>query len=112
MVVARALRDAGMEVIYLGASPRVGADEIMQTVVQEAADVIGVSILSGSPVVIVSKIMAARDERGLQDIPVVVGGIIPDEEVAELKGFGVASVFHPGASLTEVCDTVYRLGAG
>jgi methylmalonyl-CoA mutase C-terminal domain/subunit len=112
MVVARGLRDAGMEVIYLGASPEVGAREIIQTQLQEAADVIGVSILSGAPTVIVSKLLAERDQNGLQDVPVVVGGIIPDEEIEELKKLGVAEVFHPGASLEEICETVRRLGRG
>ena len=110
MVVARGLRDAGMEVIYLGASPDVGAQEIIQTQLQEAADVIGVSILSGAPGVIVSKLIEERNRNGLQDVPVVVGGIVPDEEVEELKKLGVAAVFHPGASLQEICDTVHRLG--
>ena len=110
MVVARGLRDAGMEVIYLGASPEVGAQEIIQTQLQEAADVIGVSILSGAPGVIISKLMEERNRNGLQDVPVVVGGIVPDEEVEELEKLGVAAVFHPGSSLQEICDTVHRLG--
>ena len=112
MVIARALRDAGMEVVYLEASPQVGAREIVQTQMQEAADVIGMSILSGSPLVIVSKLIAERDKHGLQDVPVVVGGIVPDEEVEELKKIGVAAVFHPGTSLNEMVRTVRDLAGG
>jgi methylmalonyl-CoA mutase C-terminal domain/subunit len=112
MVIARALRDAGMEVVYLEASPQVGAKEIIQTQMQEAADVIGMSILSGSPAVIVSKLLAERDRNGLTDVPVVVGGIVPEEEVEALKRRGVAAVFHPGASMTEIVTTIRRLAEG
>ena len=112
MVIARAFRDAGMEVVYLEASPEVGAREIVQTQKQEAADVIGMSILSGSPMVIVSKLVAERDKHGLRDVPVVVGGIVPDEEVEELKKIGVAAVFHPGTPLNEMVQTVRNLAGG
>lgn len=112
MVIARALRDAGMEVVYLEASPDVGAKEIIQTQMQEAADVIGMSILSGSPAVIVSKLINLRNQNGLQDVPVVIGGIIPDEEVRELKDMGVAAVFQPGTSMGEIVGTIRKLATG
>lgn len=90
LVVARGLRDAGMEVIYLEASPHIGAKEIIKTALEEGVDIIGLSILSGSPKIIVSRILAMRDQMGISDVPVIVGGIIPDEEVEELRKIGAA----------------------
>lgn len=109
IVVAQALRDAGMEVIYLEASPSIGPREIVETAIQEDVDVIGLSILSGSPIVIVSKIISEKDYRGIPEVPVIVGGIIPDEELEELKRIGVSSVFMPGTPLSEIVDRINEI---
>ncbi len=109
LVVATALRDAGMEVVYLEASPRVGLREIVQTALQEDVDVIGMSILSGSPGVILSNLLKIRDEMGLGHIPVIAGGIFPEEEIAELKSKGVAEIFRPGTPTDSIVKAVREL---
>lgn len=109
LVVARGLRDAGMEVIYLEASPHIGAKEIIKTALEEGVDIIGLSILSGSPKIIVSRIMAMRDQMGISDVPVIVGGIIPDEEVEELRKIGAAGIFLPGTYMETIVKEIYRL---
>ena len=109
LVVARGLRDAGMEVIYLEASPRIGAKEIIKTALEEGVDIIGLSILSGSPKIIVSRIMAMRDQMGISDVPVIVGGIIPDEEVEELRKIGAAGIFLPGTYMETIVKEIHRL---
>ena len=109
LVVARGLRDAGMEVIYLEASPHIGAKEIIKTALEEGVDIIGLSILSGSPKIIVSRIMAMRDQMGISDVPVIVGGIIPDEEVKELRKIGAAAIFLPGTYMEAIVKEIYRL---
>jgi methylmalonyl-CoA mutase C-terminal domain/subunit len=109
LVVARALRDAGMEVIYLEASPHIGAREIIKTALEEGVDIIGLSILSGSPKIIVSRILAMRDQMGISDVPVIVGGIIPDEEVEELRKIGAAGIFLPGTYMETIVKEIYRL---
>ena len=109
LVVARALRDAGMEVIYLEASPHVGVREIIKTALEETVDIIGLSILSGSPKIILSKIIATRDEMGISDVPVIAGGIIPDEEEEELRKLGVAGLFSPGTYMETIVKEIYRL---
>jgi len=109
LVVARGLRDAGMEVIYLEASPHIGAKEIIKTALEEGVDIIGLSILSGSPKIIVSRIMAMRDQMGISDVPVIVGGIIPDEEVEELRKIGAAGIFLPGSYMEAIVKEIYRL---
>jgi len=109
LVVARGLRDAGMEVIYLEASPHIGAKEIIKTALEEGVDIIGLSILSGSPRIIVSRIMAMRDQMGISDVPVIVGGIIPDEEVEELRKIGAAGIFLPGSYMEAIVKEIYRL---
>lgn len=109
LVVATALRDAGMEVIYLEASPRVGLREIVQTALQEDVDIIGMSILSGSPAIILSKLLKIRDEMGLSHIPVIAGGIFPEEEIEELKRKGVAAIFRPGTPTESIVKTVREL---
>jgi len=111
LVVAAALRDAGMEVIYLEASPRVGLREIVQAAMQEDVDVIGMSILSGSPGIILPKLLKIRDKMGLKHIPVVAGGIFPEEEIEELKAAGVAGIFRPGAPAESIVETVRELAA-
>jgi methylmalonyl-CoA mutase C-terminal domain/subunit len=100
-VIARALRDAGFEVIYSGLhrSP----DEIVQAAVQEDVDVLGISILSGAHNTLVPKILDGLEEYGaLADTLVLVGGIIPDEDKADLREEGVAEIFGPGASMDEM----------
>ena len=109
LVVARGLRDAGMEVIYLEASPHIGAKEIIKTALEEGVDIIGLSILSGSPRIIVSRIMAMRDQMGISDVPVIVGGIIPDEEVEELRKIGAAAIFLPGTYMETIVKEIHRL---
>ena len=109
LVVARGLRDAGMEVIYLEASPHIGAKEIIKTALEEGIDIIGLSILSGSPKIIVSRIIAMRNQMGISDVPVIVGGIIPDEEVEELRKIGAAGIFLPGTYMETIVKEIYRL---
>jgi methylmalonyl-CoA mutase C-terminal domain/subunit len=99
-VIARALRDAGMEVIYTGL--RQTPEMIVNAALQEDVQVIGLSILSGAHNVIVPRVMELLREKEMNDVLVVVGGIIPDEDAAELKKQGVAAVFQPGASLETI----------
>ncbi len=96
-VIARALRDAGMEVIYTGL--RQTPEQIVKAALEEDADVIGLSILSGAHTTIVPQLMKLVKERRMEDVMVVVGGIIPDADIGALKALGVAEVFQPGASL-------------
>ena len=96
-VIARALRDAGMEVIYTGL--RQTPEMIAGAALQEDADVVGLSILSGAHNTIVPRVTQLLREKGLEDVLLVVGGIIPDGDIAELKQQGVAAVFQPGASM-------------
>jgi methylmalonyl-CoA mutase C-terminal domain/subunit len=100
LVVARALRDAGMEVIYTGL--RQTPEQIVEAALQEDVDGIGVSILSGAHRFLVSRIMELLKEKGMDDVPVFVGGIIPDEDIPVLRKMGVAEVFQPGSSLEKV----------
>src|SRR6188472_2517819 len=101
-VVARALRDAGMEVIYTGL--RQTPEQIVAAAVQEDANVIGLSILSGAHNSICARIMDLLRERGAGDVLVVLGGIVPDADLAGLKAMGVAAVFRPGTSMQEIID--------
>ncbi len=103
-VIARALRDAGMEVIYTGL--RQTPEMIVNAALQEDVQVIGLSILSGAHNAIVPRIMELLREKELTDILVVVGGIIPDQDAAELKRLGVAEVFQPGASLEKIVSFI------
>jgi methylmalonyl-CoA mutase C-terminal domain/subunit len=96
-VIARALRDAGMEVIYTGL--RQTPEMIVNAALQEDAQVIGLSILSGAHNAIVPRVMELLREKDMGDVLVVVGGIVPDQDVEALKRQGVAEVFQPGASL-------------
>jgi methylmalonyl-CoA mutase C-terminal domain/subunit len=93
-VVARALRDAGMEVIYTGL--RQTAEQIVETALQEDVDVIGLSILSGAHKTLFPKIMELLKKKGLTDVMVFAGGIIPEEDIPQLKKIGIKSVFGPG----------------
>ena len=99
-VIARALRDAGMEVIYTGL--RQTPEMIVNAALQEDVQVIGLSILSGAHNAIVPRLMELLREKEMTDVLVVVGGIIPDDDAVELKNQGVAAVFQPGASLETI----------
>lgn len=103
-VIARALRDAGMEVIYTGL--RQTPEMIVNAALQEDVQVIGLSILSGAHNAIVPQVMRLLGENDMRDVVVVVGGIIPDEDAGELKKQGVAAVFQPGASLEGIVQTI------
>ena len=103
-IVARALRDAGMEVIYTGL--RQTPEQIANAAVQEDVDVVGISILSGAHNTIVPRICQLLREAGMQDVLVIVGGIVPDEDIPQLKEKGVAAVFQPGASTQEIVDFI------
>jgi methylmalonyl-CoA mutase C-terminal domain/subunit len=99
-VIARALRDAGMEVIYTGL--RQTPEMIVNAALQEDVQVIGLSILSGAHNAIVPRVMELLREKDMGDVKVIVGGIVPDEDAVELKRQGVAAVFQPGASLEAI----------
>jgi methylmalonyl-CoA mutase C-terminal domain/subunit len=99
-VVARALRDAGMEVIYMGL--RQSPEQIVAAAEQEDADIIGLSILSGAHLPICRKVLDLLKERGMDDVRVFLGGIIPSQDIPELKRLGVAEVFLPGSSTGDV----------
>jgi methylmalonyl-CoA mutase C-terminal domain/subunit len=106
-VVARALRDAGMEVIYLGLHQT--PEQIVQAAVDEDVDVIGLSILSGAHMTVFPKVMELLDRRGASDIKVVGGGIIPAEDIALLERSGVARIFTPGTPTSQIVDFVRDL---
>lgn len=101
-VIARALRDAGMEVIYTGLHQT--PEQIVATAVQEDADAVGISILSGAHLTLVPRVLAGLREQGADDVLVVVGGTIPSEDADELRAQGVAAVFTPGAPTSEIVD--------
>jgi methylmalonyl-CoA mutase, C-terminal domain len=103
-VIARALRDAGMEVIYTGL--RQTPEMIVNAALQEDVQVIGLSILSGAHNAIVPRVLDLLREHDMSDVKVVVGGIIPDEDAEELKRRGVAAVFQPGASLDAIVSFI------
>jgi methylmalonyl-CoA mutase C-terminal domain/subunit len=101
-IIARALRDAGMEVIYTGLHQT--PEQIVETAIQEDADAVGISILSGAHMTLVPKILEGLQENGAEDVVVVVGGTIPREDSEELKRLGVAEVFTPGAPMGEIVE--------
>ena len=101
-IIARALRDAGMEVIYTGLHQT--PEQIAETVIQEDADAVGISILSGAHMTLVPRILELLREQGAEDVLVVVGGTIPHDDVVELKQRGVAEVFTPGAPTSQIVD--------
>ena len=103
-VIARALRDAGMEVIYLGL--RQTPEMIVNSALQEDVQVIGLSILSGAHKAIVPRVLDLLRERGMTDVLVIIGGTIPDSDAEDLKAQGVAAVFQPGASLEAVVQFI------
>ncbi len=103
-IIARALRDAGMEVIYTGLHQT--PEQIVETVIQEDADAVGLSILSGAHMTLVPRIIELLREHGAGDVLVTVGGTIPAEDIPELKAIGVAEVFTPGASTAAAIDFI------
>jgi len=103
-IVARALRDAGMEVIYTGL--RQTPEQIVHAALEEDVDAIGISILSGAHNTILPRIAELLRAQGMDDVLVVVGGIIPDEDIPALKQAGVAAVFQPGASTQEIIEFI------
>jgi methylmalonyl-CoA mutase, C-terminal domain len=103
-IVARALRDAGMEVIYTGL--RQTPEQIANAAVQEDVDAVGISILSGAHNIIVPRICQLLREAGMDGVLVIVGGIVPDEDIPSLKESGVAAVFQPGAATQEIVDFI------
>ena len=109
-VVARALRDAGMEVIYTGLHQT--PEQIVETVLQEDADAVGLSILSGAHMTLVPRIVELLREQDAGDILVVVGGTIPNQDIPELKELGVAEVFTPGAPTQAIIDFIQESVGG
>jgi methylmalonyl-CoA mutase C-terminal domain/subunit len=105
-VIARALRDAGMEVIYTGL--RQTPEQIVGAALQEDADVIGLSILSGAHNHICPRVVELLKEKGLRDVLVVVGGIIPDVDVPKLEAIGIEGIFRPGSSMREIVDFIEK----
>jgi methylmalonyl-CoA mutase C-terminal domain/subunit len=103
-VIARALRDAGMEVIYTGL--RQTPEQIVAAALQEDADVVGLSILSGAHMHICPRLMELLRERGLDHVRVLVGGIIPDVDIPKLKEMGVAGIFLPGSPMQHIIDFI------
>ncbi|MFC7534824.1 cobalamin B12-binding domain-containing protein [Actinoplanes sp. GCM10030250] len=103
-VVARALRDAGMEVIYTGLHQT--PEQIVETAIQEDADAIGLSVLSGAHMTLFRRVLELLAERDAADIKVFGGGIIPEDDIAELKSLGVAAVFTPGATMASIVEWV------
>ena len=103
-IIARALRDAGMEVIYTGLHQT--PEQIVETVLQEDADAVGLSILSGAHMTLVPKVVELLRGQGVDDVVVTVGGTIPTDDAPELKKLGVAEVFTPGASTDEVVEFI------
>jgi methylmalonyl-CoA mutase, C-terminal domain len=101
-IIARALRDAGMEVIYTGLHQT--PEQIVETAIQEDADAVGISILSGAHMTLVPRILELLRSQGAEDLLVLVGGTIPQGDVIELKKQGVAEVFTPGAPTSEIVD--------
>jgi methylmalonyl-CoA mutase, C-terminal domain len=109
-IIARALRDAGMEVIYTGLHQT--PEQIVETVIQEDADAVGLSILSGAHMTLVPRVVELLRGQGIDDVVITVGGTIPAEDIPELKSLGVAEVFTPGAPTQEIVDFIRSATAG
>jgi len=105
-IIARALRDAGMEVIYTGLHQT--PEQIAETVIQEDADAVGLSILSGAHMTLVPKVVELLKEQGADDVVVTVGGTIPADDIPELKELGVAEVFTPGSPTQDIIDFIEK----
>ena len=109
-VVARALRDAGMEVVYTGLHQT--PEQIVETTIQEAADAVGLSVLSGAHMTLFRRVVELLRERGADDVVVFGGGIIPADDFGPLAELGVAKIFTPGATTGEIVDWVREHVAG
>jgi methylmalonyl-CoA mutase C-terminal domain/subunit len=105
-VIARALRDAGFEVIYTGLHQT--PEQVAETVVQEDADAVGLSLLSGAHMTLFPRIIELLKERGADDVLVFGGGIIPDADIAKLKEIGVAAIFTPGATMASISEWLQK----
>jgi methylmalonyl-CoA mutase, C-terminal domain len=105
-IIARALRDAGMEVIYTGLHQT--PEQIAETVIQEDAHAVGLSILSGAHMTLVPRVMELLKAQGAEDVVVVVGGTIPNDDIPELKKLGVAEIFTPGSSVQGIVDYIRK----
>ncbi len=103
-VVARALRDAGMEVVYTGLHQT--PEQIVETTIQEDADAVGLSVLSGAHMTLFERVLQLLRERGADDVVVFGGGIIPEDDIPELEKLGVAKIFTPGATTQSIVDWV------
>ena len=103
-VVARALRDAGMEVVYTGLHQR--PEQIVQAALQEDADAVGLSVLSGAHLTLFARVVELLKEKDAEDVVVFGGGIIPESDIAELERLGVRKIFTPGASMAEIVEWV------
>jgi methylmalonyl-CoA mutase C-terminal domain/subunit len=103
-VVARALRDAGMEVVYTGLHQT--PEQIVETAIQEDADAVGLSVLSGAHMTLFKRVVELLTDRGAQDVVVFGGGIIPEADIPELRKLGVAKIFTPGATTQSIVDWV------
>lgn len=105
-IIARAFRDAGFEVIYTGL--RQTPEQVVYAALQEDVDVVGLSVLSGAHMTLCPRIMELMKKEGLDDVLVLVGGIIPDRDVLKLKQHGIAEVFQPGASTEDIVEYVRK----
>jgi methylmalonyl-CoA mutase, C-terminal domain len=103
-IIARALRDAGMEIVYTGLHQT--PEQIVQTVIQEDADAVGLSVLSGAHMTLFAKTMDLLKQQGVSDVVVFGGGIIPEGDIPELERAGVAKIFTPGATMDEIVEWV------
>jgi methylmalonyl-CoA mutase C-terminal domain/subunit len=103
-IIARALRDAGIEVIYTGLHQT--PEQIVETVIQEDADAVGLSVLSGAHMTLVPRVVELLEQQGVDDVVVTVGGTIPAEDIPELQRLGVARVFTPGASTEDITEFI------
>jgi methylmalonyl-CoA mutase C-terminal domain/subunit len=106
-IIARALRDSGMEVIYAGL--RQTPETIVESAIEEDVDLIGLSCLSGAHMALFPRVLRLLKQRKVSDVPVFAGGIIPDEDVKALRKIGIKAVFGPGSSLKEIVATARRL---
>ncbi len=105
-IIARAFRDAGMEVIYTGL--RQTPEQIAQAAVQEDVDVIGISVLSGAHNTILPRIVELTRQKGMEDVLIIAGGIVPDEDIPALKQSGIAEIFQPGADTREIISFIHK----
>ncbi|MBV9536775.1 MAG: cobalamin B12-binding domain-containing protein [Solirubrobacterales bacterium] len=109
-IIARALRDAGMEVIYTGLHQT--PEQIVETAIQEDADAVGLSILSGAHMTLVPRVIELLSDQGIEDVLVTVGGTTPADDVPQIKALGVPEVFGPGANTQEIVDFIRERAGG